>query len=355
MGGENTYTQILLKYPPQGVEYIHFKDALEKGEIEYTAWQSRLSILMKLRILPLGAGFICLKLKRKYDLIHSHAYSLKLDGKIKPPVILSDSSSNSLFLKDYLGWPNWRIKINYFIRGLISRIFGIYDQELNIKHAQKLLVFSKFAKDVHQKLGADPKKIEVIYPGIPKTRFKQKKTKKRNINILFAGVWFERKGGLILLQAFNKLIKLYTNLRLTILGPVPSYLDISNPLITHQDYVDYKTLLTRYYPQADIFVLVPPKAEGFGLVVLEAQSFGIPTIVSSVYALSELVEDQKTGFVIKPNNTSQLYKTLEILITRSDIRRKMGKEARKRFLKLFEVNIARERLKAVYLKVLRLN
>jgi len=64
-------------------------------------------------------------------------------------------------------------------------------------------------------LGADPKKVAVIYPGIYNRKIIPKKQNKI-INILFAGVWFERKGGLVLLKAFDILKKKYSNIHLTI-------------------------------------------------------------------------------------------------------------------------------------------
>ena len=101
MGGENTFTRSLLKKPPSGVKYIHHLQAIKQGRIAFTQWQKPLGYLMKARILPPDAGTLCLKINDQFDLIHSHVYGLKLEG-YSGPVVLSDSSSNYLFLKDYL-------------------------------------------------------------------------------------------------------------------------------------------------------------------------------------------------------------------------------------------------------------
>ncbi len=350
MGGENTFTRMLLANPPDGVDYIYFEDALRDGLVEYLPWQKFLSWLVKLRILPLSAGSQCFKILENFDLIHCHAYSIKIEGR-KVPVILSVSSSNFLFLRDYLGWPLWRIKFLTFIKKVVFKNLEVLDSDTNLERAAKLIVFSNYASKIYQKLGAEKSKIEVIYPGLSRRSVSQKR-RERQINILFAGVWFERKGGPLLLKAFDTLSSKYDGLRLTMLGPVPKKYNFKNLNIFQKDFVPYKNLLNGFYPRADIFVLVPPLTEGYGLVVEEAQSFGIPTIVSRICALPELVADGKTGFVIKPGSVNELVEKLEVLIVNQSLRKKMGEAAKKRFDGQFSIERSNEKLLAIYRQVL---
>ncbi len=352
MGGENTYTQSLLSTPPSGITYTHFIDALVKGDIEYSFWQKILSNLIKFRILPLDSGYHCIKLNKRFDLIFCHGYNLKLNGSILPPVVLGDSSSNYLFLKDYLGWKESRIRRLYAIRKKLHRYLGVFDRDLNLQNCFKLIVFSEFAKKLHVSLGADRNKISVIYPGIPVRRIKKKKQIKI-IQIFFAGVWFERKGGMVLLHAFQILKKKYPNIHLTILGPIPEGVSINKKEITQIDFVSYDRLLNEFYPTADIFVLVPPKVEGFGMVAVEAASYGIPTVVSNVCALPEIVEQGKTGFIVERNNPRELVKALEKLIQNPSYRKKMGEAARRRFLQKFTTDIMNKQLLRIYRTAIR--
>lgn len=351
MGGENTYTSTLLGYPPQNVKYTHFQEALENGEITYTLWQKFLSLFIKTRILPIDTGYACIKLNKKFDLIHCHVYSLKVSGKIRPPIILGDSSSNYLFLRNYLHWHPIRIKLQYLLRYMLHKIIGVYDRELYLYNARKLIVFSQAAKLMHITLGANIEKIDVVPPGLPDRKIERISSKK-TINILFAGVWFERKGGKVLLQAYNRIQKKYKNIQLTILGQLPKGIAFRNKRIKQYDYVSYDRLIHEFYAKADIFVLVPPKAEGFGMVVVEAASFGIPAIVSSVYALSEIVKDGQTGFVIRPGSVEELVVALEKLITNKKLREKMGKAAKERFMRKFWIEKTNRKLLKVYKEAL---
>lgn len=345
MGGENTYTQTLLSHPPDGVEYTHHTKALATGKIKLTYFGKIDSILMTAKVLPPDAGVMSIKLEANFDLIHCHAYNLKIEGK-HPPVVLGDSSCNFLYLRDYLGWSPARIGWSYRFRKAFHRMTGVYDQALNLADAPKLIVFSEFAKKVHIEWGVSKEKITVVYPGLADRPLVKRDGVK--VNILFAGVWFERKGGLVVLEAFRKLVPKYKNLKLTLLGPLPPGVLIKKTEnIEQKDFVPYKELLN-YYARADIFVLVPPKAEGYGLVVEEAMSFGIPTVVSDIYALPEMVADGETGFVAKPGSVKDLMEKLETLIKNPALRKKMGEASRKRFLEKFWIEKTNRQLLKVY-------
>lgn len=343
MGGENTYTRSLLENPPPGVGYIYFEEALMKGYIEYLPWQKLLDYLIKFRILPLSPRILCFRINKKFDLIHSHSHAIKITG-IKSPVILSDSSANSVFLKDYLGWNNLRIKLGYFIKRKVIRWLDIYDQELNLKDA-KLLVWSKFAKKIHSSLGNDSRKITVIPPGIPNP--KTAIDKKKGFNILFVGIWFERKGGRLLVEAYRQLKKAYPQVTLTLIGQIPKDLNLPKDVM-HKNHLPRKIVMNKLLPAANVLVLVPPEVEGFGLVVLEASSVGIPSIVTSINALPELVVDGKTGFIIEPNNREHLYLVLEQMIKNPKLAKKMGMEAKKRYIREFSTTWTNKKLLQAY-------
>lgn len=349
MGGENTYTQELLKKPPKEVSYTHFTDALKGGEIKYSSWNFVLRLLMKLRILPPDAGVVAISLLADFDLIHCHAYNLKLDANVKVPVVLSDSSSNYLFLRDYLGWPELRIKAYYFVKRIISKALSVYDQNLNLLGA-RLIVWSKFAKKIHKELGCDPKQVFVIPPAV--TTMPLERTKTEIFNILFVGTWFERKGGHTLLQAYKALKKKYPWIKLSLVGQVPK--SVSLPLgVWHKEFIVHNQLIRKVFPKADVLVLVPPKAEGYGMVVLEAASLGIPSIVSSIYALPELVENAKTGFVIRPGSVTELVAALDKLIVNPNLRRELGLVAKKRFLDKFSIGVTNKKLSTFYERAIK--
>lgn len=344
LGGENTFTRSLLANPPVGVEYVHHAQALVEGCIGYSLWQKTLSSLMTAKLWPPDAGFQCFQFKDRFDLVHCHAYTGKFEG-FGGPVVLSDSSSNYCFLKDYLGWSQARIALGYQFRKFVSRKFGLNDPNFNLTGVKKLIVWSEFARKTHQKLGADPGKIAIIPPGIEALPVKKKKH--QGFNILFIGIWFERKGGLLLCQAYDVLKRKYPQIRLFLVGQMPSGFKLPKDT-WQQDFLTRERLIKEIFPLADVLVLVPPVVEGYGLVVLEAASLGIPSIVSSVYALSEIVEDKKTGLVIAPGDWEVLRESLDILITDRPLLEKMGQSAKEKFEKEFAIGETNKKLLKIY-------
>ena len=69
--------------------------------------------------------------------------------------------------------------------------------------------------------------------------------------------------------------------------------------------------------------------ESFGIVLLEAMSHGIPCIAfSSAEGAREIITSGKNGYLIKNRNYSAMIQKIEDLMTKEDIRKEMGKEAR---------------------------
>ena len=354
MGGENTYTRTLLANPPPGVTYVHHTDALKKGEVRYGSFHAFLRTLVKFRILPLSAGTVDVEILGKFDLVNCHAYTLRLSGSLRHiPVVMGDSIPNRWGLSQYFGQGRLRIEATYGLRRAMHSLLSVYDQDLSLGNFSKLLVMSEFAKQEHIALGADPAKIAVIYPGLS-DRAEPSVRKVGPVRLLFAGVWFERKGGMILWEAYRKVREMLGDtVRLTILGPVPKNykLQMTNDKsygITQHDFVSYDRLVSEFYPAADILVHVPPKAEGYGLVVCEAMSFGIPVVASRLGALPEMVVDGQTGLLVRPGSVGDLAEALERLVLDADLRGRLGQAARRRYLAHFSLSVMQKKLFRIY-------
>jgi len=57
--------------------------------------------------------------------------------------------------------------------------------------------------------------------------------------------------------------------------------------------------LARYFQNVDIFVY-PTRIDTFGFVLLEAMAHKLPIISTNLYAIPEIIEDGKTGFLVNP-------------------------------------------------------
>ncbi len=353
LGGENTYTQMLLDFPPVNIRFDYFEDALVKRDITYHPLQNFFLYLQKLRILPLGPRVQMLVLRKKYDLVYAHAHPVKLFG-LRAPLLISDSSSNRVFLDKYLKWPAWRIRLTTRLQSWLFVFFNIITGEINSDKAEGFFVFSVWAQKI-KNLEYRIKNCQVIYPGLPIPRVGQRHTRKRNskqIKLLFVGVWFERKGGRILLNAYRKLRLKYPQVTLTILGELPFDVSIyRSEGVIHKNHVSYQDLLS-FYRTHDILVHVPPEIEGYGMTVPEAMSYGMVPVVSDICVLPEFVEHEKSGLIVKAGSVIELEKALTRLIRNETLRRNLSLGARKRFVARFSLPVFHKKLTAYFFEAI---
>jgi len=98
-----------------------------------------------------------------------------------------------------------------------------------------------------------------------------------------------------------------------------------------------------YYSAMDIFCL-PTYREGFGEVNLEAQAMGLPVVSTDVIGPRESVENNFTGYLVKPQESVALLEPLKRLLTNQKLRTQFGVAGRKRVIEKFD---RKEMIKAI--------
>ena len=78
----------------------------------------------------------------------------------------------------------------------------------------------------------------------------------------------------------------------------------------------------------DIFVL-PSLSEGMPLALLEAMATGLPAIATHVGGVTEVLEDQKTGLLVRPGDSGALADTIMTLLENPPFAKELGEAARK--------------------------
>jgi phosphatidylinositol alpha-1,6-mannosyltransferase len=75
--------------------------------------------------------------------------------------------------------------------------------------------------------------------------------------------------------------------------------------------------------------------EGFGIVFLEANYYNLPVIGTRTGGIVEAIVDGETGFLIKPNDLTDLVNKILILYNNKNLRFKMGQDGHDRVIKEF--------------------
>ncbi len=134
-----------------------------------------------------------------------------------------------------------------------------------------------------------------------------------NLNILFVGVEWERKGGPILVEAFKIVLNRLPNASLTILGCKPE-LNLPNCHVLGKVPL---AEVSEYYKKAAVFCL-PTRLEPFGIVFLEAMAHKLPVVATNIGAIPEFIIEGKNGYLVEPNNPQQLAEKLIDLLESPD-------------------------------------
>ena len=185
----------------------------------------------------------------------------------------------------------------------------------------------------------DPRRIEVIPPGVDTTLWTPADRTGDTVKILFVGGDFLRKGGDVLLDAFAALPRGSAELRVVTRSPIPRApgVTVFNGLEPNGGE------LRDLYRTSDVFVL-PSRSETFGIAAIEAGAAGLPVVLSAVGGLRELVIDGVTGFSVKPGNGDELAGALRRLVADADLRRTLGGAARRRVEQHFDARVNADRL-----------
>ena len=153
-------------------------------------------------------------------------------------------------------------------------------------------------------------KLAVVYPAVRRIDDDFVRYGDRDLRLFFSGDFF-RKGGVNVVDAFERARKLYPGISLTVCcdegidfnTPDRSLRDEylqklkTLPGIVNKGRISREQLIAEVYPETDIF-LMPTYVETFGMAVLEAMAFGIPVISTNHFAIPEIIEDGVSGFLI---------------------------------------------------------
>jgi glycosyltransferase involved in cell wall biosynthesis len=370
-GGEGVYMESLRRGPPAGVEYESAGD-FHRGAPGASCAVVREVLLNQVvhRLTIPDMGFRALRLRRPFDLVHVHAHRASLSRLRGTPVVMSEGSSSAVYLGDYLGWDPARLGSSYRRARRIYRLLGIRDRLLALEHVSRAYVFSRWARDVNLRWGADPEKLEVVYPGF-ETPEPVDRRGREQFTFLFVGRDFERKGGFEVVEAFEQVAAEHGHARLLLVGcdpadPNPDRLArswvpaerrqrvlaaidrlVRSGRLSVVRRVDQERLRREVFPAADAFVM-PTHAEGFGFATVEAMSFSLPVITSPVGAGREIVHEEGSGLLVAPGDVDALTETMARLAADAAASMRTGAAARAAFLSRFTRERFQETLGDLY-------
>lgn len=150
-------------------------------------------------------------------------------------------------------------------------------------------------------------------------------TAPRGGGILFCGTWTLVKGVPYLADAFSRLVQSGRAVNLTVLGGGVPEADIrrafspeAERLVTVRDRVAEDEVMAAYRTH-DVLAW-PSTYEGFGMVVVEAMSQRLPVVTTPAGCAEALVEDERTGLLVRRRDPAALAAALERMLTDRSLR-----------------------------------
>jgi glycosyltransferase involved in cell wall biosynthesis len=158
------------------------------------------------------------------------------------------------------------------------------------------------------------------------------------IELLFVGRDWERKGGALAVEVAAKLRAQGRRVRLHVVGCRPKlgeaagpqgFVTVHGPL--YQSDPEQSARLAELFLRSH-FLIVPTLAECFGIVFAEAQAFGLPPVSRAVDAVPSIIRDGETGVLFGLDAEAQAYaERIRELVARPEEYRAMARKAREWF------------------------
>ncbi len=154
--------------------------------------------------------------------------------------------------------------------------------------------------------------------------------------IAFVGRLVELKNVDVLIRAVHRLSTEIPSIGLAIAGegPVESDLRRLTDRLGAQNnvrFLGYIDNVGSFLSACDSFVL-PSRIEGMPIALLEAMSCGLPIVASTVGSIPDIVTHGRDALLVEPNNIDAVVDGLRLLLGDPELRRRLGDNARARYL-----------------------
>lgn len=183
-------------------------------------------------------------------------------------------------------------------------------------------------------------------------------------NLLFVGRLVEKKGVKYLLEALATVVAEHPDIRLKIVGhgPLRTALESDVQRLGLNDIVAFigpvpHHELAEHYQAAQIAVFPFVEAasgdqEGFGLVMVEAMGCGCAVVASSLPAVEDVVQNDRTGVLVAPRDVRALATAIKLLVSDPNMTMALAERGRRYGLEQFDWSVSRQKFERVYEELL---
>jgi glycosyltransferase involved in cell wall biosynthesis len=207
------------------------------------------------------------------------------------------------------------------------------------------------------KLGCPPNKVRLI-PNAVDTELFKPGGKREDDLVVWVGRFVPEKGLDYLIKAIKIIISdfKFTDIRLLLVGYGPwkrRIMRLAYECGLTEKFVGFtkralsRAEVARVLSKAAIFVL-PSLREGLPLSLLEAMACELPVIGSDAPGINDVIINGENGLLVPAKDPEALAKAILTLLTDTNLRRKLGQEARKLAIEKYCWNSVINKIEGVY-------
>jgi glycosyltransferase involved in cell wall biosynthesis len=244
-------------------------------------------------------------------------------------------------------------------RRVLSHVYGRQRQRLQ-RHGSFFVAVSEFIRQKLIARGYPADRTVTVPIGVDVDLFTPTPEAPASPMVLFVGRMVEKKGVAYLLEAMARVAKERKDVRLVLIGEgplMPSLIDracaLKLPNVVFMGSCDSATVRQQ---MSIASLLAAPSvtaasgdSEGLPIVVCEAQAMGLPVVGTHHAGIPEIVQNGKTGFLVREKAIHPLAQGISLILGRSSLRRQMGLEARANVVANFNLKVQTARLEDLYL------
>lgn len=256
------------------------------------------------------SSFLKTKLMKKHDIVHAHHIAGALAMKnVSCKKILSIHGIYSKNIAQLYGKTTANISKKY--------------EKTVLNWADGITVISKEGYNYYTEMGFN---VVQIPNSIDLNIIPKKSTKQFENQIIFAGRLSKEKGIEILLETATHLPD---NYHLLIAGSGPLEEKVRNLAdkkinVHYLGYQSKQNLLSLI--RGSDLLIQPSLEEGISSTLLEAMACGTCILASNIEGISEIVENNKNGLLVEPNNREKLLNKILYLLPKKEKRLRMANE-----------------------------
>lgn len=295
--------------------------------------------------------------KNKYDVVHTHQAKAGILGRVAAWL-----AGVPVIIHTYHSFP-----FHDFMKPVARKIFITIEKMVG-RITDKLISVSKLNLEKGVELKIAPReKFTTIYSGIDFSKFN---IEVNTVNIRtqlgipanhkivgMVGRLSEQKAPQYLIQAIPKVIEKFPKTTFILVGDGELRKELETQLKGFAlngrvQILGYRNDIPELMHLMDIFILTS-LWEGLGRAMTEAMYMGKAVICTDVEGVPELVENRKTGLLIPTKDPNAAAQSLIDLLSSSEKRTELGKNARDKVRTIFEIDTMITQLEKLYLDLMQ--